>query len=48
MVEIANPWDSTKLMAYYLLVPTDETIPQDIDQEVTVLRTPVTSLVAYT
>ena len=30
MVEIANPWDSTKLMASYLLVPTDETIPQDI------------------
>ena len=48
MVEIANPWDSTKLMASYLLVPTDETIPQDIDPEVTVIRTPVTSLVAYT
>ena len=48
MVEIANPWDSTKLRASYLLVPTDETIPQDIDSEVTIIRTPVTSLVAYT
>ncbi len=43
---IVNPWDTTKLLGVYLLVPEDIDLPQSGKGEV-VVRTPVKSAVIY-
>lgn len=46
-VDIKNPWDSTTLLASYILLPDSEDEPQHCE-EVQVIRVPVKSLVVYT
>ena len=45
-VKISNPWDSTTLLARYILVPGADNIPASFP-EGTVLRTPVTSALVF-
>ena len=46
-VEIANPWDSGKVLHRYVLVPSDQRLPSDLP-EGTLLRTPLRRVVVYT
>jgi len=41
LAEIANPWDSDKTLARYMLVDRDSTIPEGIPGDIAVVRTPV-------
>lgn len=45
-VDIINPWDTTKLLHTYLLVPRDSEIPKDLPKG-TVVRTPVQRVLVY-
>ncbi len=45
-VEIRNPWDTTRLLHTYLLVPKEDSLPKDMPNG-TVVRTPLTSSVIY-
>lgn len=44
---IVNPWDTTKLLASYILAPHDIDI-NDVNENQIVIRTPVESLLVYT
>lgn len=48
IAEIRNPWDSTKLLARYILVPQNAGIPTDVDKNDIVIRTPLSSALVYT
>lgn len=45
-VDIVNPWDTTKLLHTYILVPRDSEIPKELP-EGTVVRTPIQSVLVY-
>ncbi len=45
-VKISNPWDSTALLARYILVPGADSLPSELP-EGTVLRTPLTSALVF-
>jgi iron complex transport system substrate-binding protein len=45
-VEVKNPWDTTKLLRTYLLVPDSLPVPDDLPAG-EVIRTPVKRIVAY-
>ena len=45
-VEIINPWDTTKLLQTYLLVPRDSELPKDLPKG-TVVRTPIQNVLVY-
>ena len=45
-VDIINPWDTTKLLHTYLLVPRESEIPKDLPKG-TVVRTPVQRALVY-
>jgi iron complex transport system substrate-binding protein len=45
-VEIVNPWDTTKLLQTYLLVPRDSEMPKDLPNG-TVVRTPLQNVLVY-
>lgn len=47
VAEIQNPWDTTKLLDTYILVPRDEKLPTALPKG-TVIRTPLLRAVMYT
>ncbi len=46
LINIKNPWDSTKLLQTYVLVDRDKQLPANLPKG-TIIRTPVQSAVAY-
>ena len=46
-VEIANPWDSGRVLHRYVLVPSSDPLPSDLP-EGTLIRTPLRRVVVYT
>lgn len=46
IAEITDPWDTTKLMATYVFVPSDSELPDSLPKGI-VVRTPVKSLIVY-
>ena len=46
-VEIANPWDTTKILQRYILVERDKTLPDNLP-EGTLIRTPLNNVIMYT
>lgn len=47
VIEVTNPWDTTKLLQRYILVNHSDSLPQSLPQG-TVVRTPVSKVVVYT
>lgn len=47
LAEIKNPWDTTKMLHSYILVPKDREIPANIPQG-EIIRTPLSNSVFYT
>ncbi|MBR5171346.1 MAG: ABC transporter substrate-binding protein [Muribaculaceae bacterium] len=45
-VDIINPWDTTKLLQTYLLVPRDSELPKDLPNGI-VVRTPIQNALVY-
>lgn len=46
VADITNPWDTTRLLHRYILVPQDSPLPQDIPQG-TLVRTPIDRIIVY-
>ena len=46
-VEIANPWDSTRILQRYVLVDKSEPIPHNLPKG-TIIRTPIENIIMYT
>lgn len=47
MVEVSDPWDSTRLLQRYLLVNREKPVPSDLPKG-TVVKVPVNNIVVYT
>lgn len=47
ILEVINPWDTTKLLHRYILVNKEDSLPSDLPDGV-VVRTPVERIIAYT
>lgn len=48
IAEIKNPWDSTKNLGRYILVPKEGKLPDDLDSNDIIIRTPISSALVYT
>lgn len=46
VVEITNPWDTTRILHRYILVPEEAQVPADIPQG-TLIRTPIDKIIVY-
>lgn len=46
-VEVKNPWKDGALLQTYILVPKDAEVPEGIDKDATIVRTPIERVVVY-